>query len=282
MVIKSLKNKKRLNIFLKIAIIFLSVLLVVTTVSKIYFNKISKKEDFLTLKQENVFCNLDLIKTPYGIYNNYYITTTDYKNYVIIKMSENEYNKLLKFNFSKEKYNIKGISKKIDEKTLNEIKNSINDGKSNFEKNILYLDAYTISITSKLVIISIILLLISIYLLVINTLFLKSISIDKNALKKQDKEEYKRFGKLYISKNYIFKKDTFDLINIKDIILMYEKNNKITLVTKVNEIYKFDSDKNYDLFDIILSKNNNIIIGINKDIIKQIKKEYNITIEEVF
>ena len=63
---------------------------------------------------------------------------------------------------------------------------------------------------------------------------------------------------------------------------MYEKNNKITLVTKVNEIYKFDSDKNYDLFDIILSKNNNIIIGINKDIIKQIKKEYNITIEEVF
>ena len=158
MVIKSIKNKKRLNIFLKIAIIFLSVLLVVTTVSKIYFNKISKKEDFLTLKQENVFCNLDLIKTPYGIYNNYYITTTDYKNYVIIKMSENEYNKLLKFNFSKEKYNIKGISKKIDEKTLNEIKNSINDGKSNFEKNILYLDAYTISITSKLVIISIILL----------------------------------------------------------------------------------------------------------------------------
>ena len=86
----------------------------------------------------------------------------------------------------------------------------------------------------------------------------------------------------YISKNYIFKKDTFDLINIKDIILMYEKNNKITLVTKVNEIYKFDSDKNYDLFDIILSKNNNIIIGINKDIIKQIKQEYNITIEEVF
>ena len=172
MVIKSLKNKKRLNIFLKIAIIFLSVLLVVTIVSKIYFNKISKKEDFLTLKQENVFCNLDLIKTPYGIYNNYYITTTDYKNYVIIKMSENEYNKLLKFNFSKEKYNIKGISKKIDEKTLNEIKNSINDGKSNFEKNILYLDAYTISITSKLVIISIILLLISIYLLVINTLLL--------------------------------------------------------------------------------------------------------------
>ena len=76
-----------------------------------------------------------------------------------------------------------------------------------------------------------------------------------------------------------------DLVNytyLKDIILMYEKNNKITLVTKVNEIYKFDSDKNYDLFDIILSKNNNIIIGINKDIIKQIKKEYNITIEEVF
>ena len=80
MVIKSIKNKKRLNIFLKIAIIFLSVLLVVTIVSKIYFNKISKKEDFLTLKQENVFCNLDLIKTKYGIYNNYYIKTTDYKN----------------------------------------------------------------------------------------------------------------------------------------------------------------------------------------------------------
>lgn len=281
MVIKSLKNKKRLNIFLKIAIIFLSVLLVVTTVSKIYFNKVSKKEDFLTLKQQNVFCNLDLIKTPYGIYNNYYITTTDYKNYIIIKMSESEYDKLLKFDFSKEKYNIKGISKKIDSKTLNKIKNSINDGKSNFEKNILYLDAYTISITSKLIIISIVLLLISIYLLVINSLLLKSINIDENTLKKLDKEEYKKYGKLYISKNYIFKKDSFDIINIKDIILMYEKNDKITLITKVNEMYELNKNKEYDLFDIISNKNKNIIIGINKDIIKQIKKEYNITIEEV-
>ena len=282
MVIKSLKNKKRLNIFLKIAIIFLSVLLVVTTVSKIYFNKVSKKEDFLTLKQQNVFCNLDLIKTPYGIYNNYYITTTDYKNYIIIKISESEYDKLLKFDFSKEKYNIKGISKKIDSKTLNKIKNSINDGKSNFEKNILYLDAYTISITSKLIIISIVLLLISIYLLVINSLLLKSINIDENTLKKLDKEEYKKYGKLYISKNYIFKKDSFDIINIKDIILMYEKNDKITLITKVNEMYELNKNKEYDLFDIISNKNKNIIIGINKDIIKQIKKEYNITIEEVF
>lgn len=282
MVIKSLKNKKRLNIFLKITIIFLGVLLLITTASKIYFNKVSKKEDFLTLKQQNVFCNLDLIKTPYGIYNNYYITTTDYKNYIIIKMSESEYDKLLKFDFSKEKYNIKGISKKIDSKTLNKIKNSINDGKSNFEKNILYLDAYTISITSKLIIISIVLLLISIYLLVINSLLLKSINIDENNLKKLDKEEYKKYGKLYISKNYIFKKDSFDIINIKDIILMYEKNDKITLITKVNEMYELNKNKEYDLFDIISNKNKNIIIGINKDIIKQIKKEYNITIEEVF
>ncbi len=282
MVIKSLKNKKRLNIFLKITIIFLGVLLLITTASKIYFNKVSKKEDFLTLKQQNVFCNLDLIKTPYGIYNNYYITTTDYKNYIIIKMSESEYDKLLKFDFSKEKYNIKGISKKIDSKTLNKIKNSINDGKSNFEKNILYLDAYTISITSKLIIISIVLLLISIYLLVINSLLLKSINIDENTLKKLDKEEYKKYGKLYISKNYIFKKDSFDIINIKDIILMYEKNDKITLITKVNEMYELNKNKEYDLFDIISNKNKNIIIGINKDIIKQIKKEYNITIEEVF
>lgn len=281
MVIKSLKNKKRLNIFLKITIIFLGVLLLITTASKIYFNKVSKKEDFLTLKQQNVFCNLDLIKTPYGIYNNYYITTTDYKNYIIIKMSESEYDKLLKFDFSKEKYNIKGISKKIDSKTLNKIKNSINDGKSNFEKNILYLDAYTISITSKLIIISIVLLLISIYLLVINSLLLKSINIDENTLKKLDKEEYKKYGKLYISKNYIFKKDSFDIINIKDIILMYEKNDKITLITKVNEMYELNKNKEYDLFDIISNKNKNIIIGINKDIIKQIKKEYNITIEEV-
>lgn len=281
MVIKSLKNKKRLNIFLKIMIIFLGVLLVITTASKIYFNKVSKKEDFLTLKQQNVFCNLDLIKTPYGIYNNYYITTTDYKNYIIIKMSESEYDKLLKFDFSKEKYNIKGVSKKIDSKTLNKIKNSINDGKSNFEKNILYLDAYTISITTKLIIISIILLLISIYLLVINTLLLKSINIDESILKKLDKEEYKKYGKLYISKNYIFKKDSFDIINIKDIILMYEKDDKITLITKVNEMYELNKNKEYDLFDIISNNNKNIIIGLNKDIIKQIKKEYNITIEEV-
>ena len=281
MVIKSLKNKKRLNIFLKIIIIFLGVLLVITIASKIYFNKVSKKEDFLTLKQQNVFCNLDLIKTPYGIYNNYYITTTDYKNYIIIKMSESEYDKLLKFDFSKEKYNIKGVSKKIDSKTLNKIKNSINDGKSNFEKNILYLDAYTISITSKLIIISIILLLISIYLLVINTLLLKSINIDESTLKKLDKEEYKKYGKLYISKNYIFKKDSFDIINIKDIILMYEKDDKITLITKVNEMYELNKNKEYDLFDIISNNNKNILIGLNKDIIKQIKKEYNITIEEV-
>lgn len=281
MVIKSLKNKKRLNIFLKIIIIFLGVLLVITTASKIYFNKVSKKEDFLTLKQQNVFCNLDLIKTPYGIYNNYYITTTDYKNYIIIKMSESEYDKLLKFDFSKEKYNIKGVSKKIDSKTLNKIKNSINDGKSNFEKNILYLDAYTISITSKLIIISIVLLLISIYLLVINTLLLKSINIDESTLKKLDKEEYKKYGKLYISKNYIFKKDSFDIINIKDIILMYEKDDKITLITKVNEMYELNKNKEYDLFDIISNNNKNILIGLNKDIIKQIKKEYNITIEEV-
>lgn len=281
MVIKSLKNKKRLNIFLKIIIIFLGVLLVITIASKIYFNKVSKKEDFLTLKQQNVFCNLDLIKTPYGIYNNYYITTTDYKNYIIIKMSESEYDKLLKFDFSKEKYNIKGVSKKIDSKTLNKIKNSINDGKSNFEKNILYLDAYTISITSKLIIISIVLLLISIYLLVINTLLLKSINIDESTLKKLDKEEYKKYGKLYISKNYIFKKDSFDIINIKDIILMYEKDDKITLITKVNEMYELNKNKEYDLFDIISNNNKNILIGLNKDIIKQIKKEYNITIEEV-
>lgn len=281
MITKSLKNKKRLNIILKVLIIFLGLILIITISSKIYFNKVSKKENFLTLNQQNVFCNLDLIKTPYGIYNNYYITTTDYKNYIIIKMSESEYNKLLKFDFSKEKYNIKGISKKIDSKTLNKIKDSINDGKSDFEKNILYLDAYAISITNKLIIISIILLLISICLHIINTLLLKSIIINESTLKKLDKEEYKKYGKLYISKNYIFNKFSFDIINIKDIILMYEKDDKITLITKLNESYEFNKDKEYDLFDIISNKNKNIIIGINKDIIKQIKKEYNITLEEV-
>ena len=112
-------------------------------------------------------------------------------------------------------------------------------------------------------------------------MFLKTINIDENILKKYDKDKYTKYGKLYISNNYIFLKDTFEIININNIIVMYEKNDFIYLVTEYNEMYKFKNSNNYDLFDVISSKNKDIIIGINNDIKKQIKKKYNITLKEV-
>ncbi len=60
-----------------------------------------------------------------------------------------------------------------------------------------------------------------------------------------------------------------------------EKNNIIYLITEFNEIYKFKNNKHYDLIEILMNKNKDIIVGINSDIKKQIKKKYNITLKEV-
>ena len=72
------------------------------------------------------------------------------------------------------------------------------------------------------------------------------------------------------------------IINYHKIIVMYEKNNIIYLITEFNEIYKFKNNKHYDLIEILMDKNKDIIVGINSDIKKQIKKKYNITLKEVW
>lgn len=280
MISKILKKKKRFSLFLKISIIILSVILISFISYKIYFNKNSLKHNFQEIKKQNEACNLVLKTTPFSVHKGYYITTINNDSYIILKISKIEYEKLMKHDF-KNTYTIKGISKILDTKTQNEIKISINEGKSEFKGKILYLDANIISDLNISIIFITILILINIFLLFINNIFLKTINIDENILKKYDKEKYTKYGKLYISKNYIFLKDTFDIIDINNIILMYEKHDSIYLVTEYNDMYKFNNSDDYDLFDVISSKNKDIIIGINNDIKKQIKKKYNITLKEV-
>ena len=280
MITKTLKNKKRFSLYLKISLIILGIIFISLITYKIYFNKESLKHNFQDIKKQNEICNQILISTPFSIYKNYYITTTNNDSYMILKISKKEYNKLMKYDF-KDKYTIKGMSKKLDNETQNKIKLLINDGKSEFKGNILYLDSnYSEDINTVLIFI-IILIIVNTFLLIINNMFLKTINIDENILKKYDKDKYTKYGKLYISNNYIFLKNTFEIININNIIVMYEKNDFIYLVTEYNEMYKFKNSNNYDLFDVISSKNKDIIIGINNDIKKQIKKKYNITLKEV-
>lgn len=280
MITKTLKKKKRFSLYLKISLIILGIIFISLITYKIYFNKESLKHNFQDIKKQNEICNQILISTPFSIYKNYYITTTNNDSYMILKISKKEYNKLMKYDF-KDKYTIKGMSKKLDNETQNKIKLLINDGKSEFKGNILYLDTNYIEDINTVLILIIILIIVNTFLLIINNMFLKTINIDENILKKYDKDKYTKYGKLYISNNYIFLKDTFEIININNIIVMYEKNDFIYLVTEYNEMYKFKNSNNYDLFDVISSKNKDIIIGINNDIKKQIKKKYNITLKEV-
>ena len=62
---------------------------------------------------------------------------------------------------------------------------------------------------------------------------------------------------------------------------MYQKDNHVIILTSSNIQYKFKIKENYDLFDIIISKNKDIFIGINSKIKKEIKNKYNITLKEV-
>lgn len=280
MINKILKNKKRFSLYLRISLIILGIIFISLITYKIYFSKESLKHNFQDIKKQNEICNQTLISTPFSIYKNYYITTTNNDSYMILKISRKEYNKLMKYDF-KNKYTIKGMSKILDDEIQNKMKLLINNGKSEFKGKVLYLDANYIEDINTVLILIIILIIVNTFLLIINNIFLKTINIDDNILKKYDKEKYTKYGKLYISNNYIFLKDTFEVININNIILMYEKNDLIYLVTEYNEMYKFKNSNNYDLFDIISSKNKDITIGINNDIKKQIKKKYNITLKEV-
>lgn len=280
MISRTLKNKKKFSKYLKISIIVLLVITISLITYKIYFNNKSSKQLFQSIKKQDELCNLDLVTTPFSIYKDYYITTTNNDSYIVLKISRKEYSKLMNHDF-KDTYNIKGISKILDGKPLRRIKLLINNGKIELKGKVLYLDASSKDILNTTIILSIVLIIINLFLYIINTIFIKTINISNEELKKLDKEKYKKYGKLYISDNYIFIKNTFDIININKIIVMYEKNNIIYLITEFNEIYKFKNNKHYDLIEILMDKNKDIIVGINSDIKKQIKKKYNITLKEV-
>lgn len=281
MIEKTLNNKKRNNIILLIITIILFITLLLNIIYKTYYNNKTSKESYLNINKQNILCNLDIIKKPYNIYKNYYITTSNNNNYIIIKISKKDYNNLLKYDFNN-KYNIKGISKKLDKNTINNIKKVINEGNIEFDNNILYLDTTLISLINKIIILLVILIIINIYLIIINKLLLNTVTLSKKDIKSLSKEEYIKYDhNLYISNNTIFKKDTLDIINIKDIILMYQKDNYVIILTSSNIQYKFKIKESYDLFDIIINKNKNIFIGINSKIKKEIKNKYNITLKEV-
>lgn len=282
MIQKALNNKKRNNIILLIITIILFITLLLNIIYKTYYNNKTSKESFLNINKQNTLCNLDIIKTPYNIYKNYYITTSNNNNYIIIKISKKGYNSLLKYDFTNNKYNIKGISKKLNNNTINNIKKVINEGNIEFNDNVLYIDTTLIPLLNKINILLVILIIINIYLIIINKLLLNTITLSKNEIKSLSKENYIKYDRnLYISNNTIFKKDTLDIINIKDIILMYQKDNHVIILTSSNIQYKFKIKENYDLFDIIISKNKDIFIGINSKIKKEIKNKYNITLKEV-
>ena len=255
MISRTLKNKKKFSKYLKISIIVLLVITISLITYKIYFNNKSSKQLFQSIKKQDELCNLDLVTTPFSIYKDYYITTTNNDSYIVLKISRKEYSKLMNHDF-KDTYNIKGISKILDGKPLRRIKLLINNGKIELKGKVLYLDASSKDILNTTIILSIVLIIINLFLYIINNIFIKTINISNEELKKLDKEKYKK-------------------------LVMYEKNNIIYLITEFNEIYKFKNNKHYDLIEILMDKNKDIIVGINSDIKKQIKKKYNITLKEV-
>ena len=57
---------------------------------KIYFNNKSSKQLFQSIKRQDELCNLDLVTTPFSIYKDYYITTTNNDSYIVLKISRKE------------------------------------------------------------------------------------------------------------------------------------------------------------------------------------------------
>ena len=121
MISRTLKNKKKFSKYLKISIIVLLVITISLITYKIYFNNKSSKQLFQSIKRQDELCNLDLVTTPFSIYKDYYITTTNNDSYIVLKISRKEYSKLMNHDF-KDTYNIKGISKILDGKPLRRIK----------------------------------------------------------------------------------------------------------------------------------------------------------------
>lgn len=277
MINKTIKNKKVSNKILKISIILLAIISITFTIYRIYYNKTTIKNEFRNINKQNKLCNLELTKVPYNIYKNYYFATLDNENYIIFKASKKEYKKIFKYSFE-DKYTLKGMSKLLDNDTKKHIE-EISNGE--IKGNVLYLDTYTITLLDKAIILSIILIIISIIIILINNVYLKSINISQKELDKIDKEKFIKYDKLYISDNYIYIKNILEIIKIKDIILIYQKDNYIYIITKYNNEYKFKYNEEQDIFDIITNKNKDIIIGINETIKKEIKKKYNITLKEV-
>lgn len=290
---------------LPISTIFIVLTLIICISFQIYSKRITKTDlelNCITFDEtkENEKTKISGIKNILLIKEDYYLVLNN-DTFYVAKISVNEVNKIRKDITKDKKHVLYGISKRIDDSTIDEFISTYNKLKKNetITKNqynekfgFMYLDQKNIdaSLTKKSNIVVVTSLLLVMTGIILSTIFIKNNNknykllrtLSKSEISKLDKElnKSKKYKNTYITDNYILiSKLSLELIKFEDIIFAYTAKNKVIVYTKSLDCYKLKNNDEIDILKLIKSKNKNALIDKTTKNIETLSKKYNLIIE---